>query len=412
MTHAEKLKHIEEFNELAQNGDWSEAIGMIIADFDVSLFNIPSRKKFIQYCNSAISEDTNITPSQMSNIVKSIKMLKILTEKLVNNSLDSSNKHDDKATYDYALVNMEPHIRIGYGITDMFASHQDFSNALDFCGDDFYYNKLVELFFKKLDISNEVHNTRKNWYLIHILNSAGRYRRKINLSNSKEFLDYGLNSISVPYNIDGLLCLDKSLCADVAKMVVNSKNKETSSMFFTSCCNNNRLEYLVPMLDSGYKSITTGISIAIDRHHYGLATLMLKYKPRKFSDSMVQWLCDRYENTASRYRNSIRRLAKEDDSGINNSTLSSTIDTARECAKISVDICNCIQYALDKAPSKECINRIRASVLSQIGLLKDTICIDRGSNKTVSNMLNDLGIPPLRVFDNDVNDNIIQIDCF
>jgi hypothetical protein len=122
MDNAEKLKHIEEFNELAQNGDWSEAIGMIIADFDVSLFNIPSRKKFIQYCNSAISEDTNITPSQMSNIMSSIKMLKILTERLINNSSDSSNKHDDKATYDYAQVSMEPHIRIGYGITDMFNS--------------------------------------------------------------------------------------------------------------------------------------------------------------------------------------------------------------------------------------------------------------------------------------------------
>lgn len=377
MDHAEKLKVISEFNELAQNGEYSEAIDMIIADFDISLFNLPSRKKFIQYCNSMVVQDTDYSNEQKNQISKRLSVLQTLTEKLMDNSISLSDKD---------LSKMEPHIRIGYGITDMFENHFDFCNSLDYCFDNYTYNKLVSLFFQRIDISNPIHLSRKTFYLAKILDSAGRNGRKISLKNSKDFIDFGLTSSTHGYNEKGLFCLDSSLASEVAKMVVDSKNKEVGNNFFTTCCERNHMDYLVPMLDSGYKSITNGISIAIDRHHFGMATLILKYKPRKFTLSMVQWLCDKYNWHGRRYANHLNSIK-------HNKARSSLISEAIAYAKISVDIVNCIQYAIDRGADEASMNYINYAAKTviedhlQYACTKDMDIIESSN------------IPPFRCFD-------------
>lgn len=335
MDHAEKLKVINEFNELAQNGEYAEAVDMIIADFDVSMFSLPSRKKFVQYVNANLAQDTEYSIQQKNNILKRVSILQKLTEKMM----------DSKFTIeDSWLCGVEPHIRIGYGLSDMFASHSDFCLSLDYCADNYTYNRLVSLFFSKLDLSNATHLSRKPFYLAKILDSAGRNRRKITLQNTRDFLDFGLTSVTQGYNIEGLFALDSSLAAEVAKMVADSKNKEVSGNFFTACCERNNLEYLVPMLDSGYKSITNGINIGIERQHYGMATLILKYKPRKFTFSMLQWLMDKYSWYARRYYHHISHIRSNRD----DSSKRRFAEESIQYAKMSVDIVNCLQYAIDR----------------------------------------------------------------
>jgi hypothetical protein len=383
MDHAEKLKFINQFNELAQNGEYAEAVDMIIADFDVSMFSLPSRKKFVQYVNSNLVQDTEYSIQQKNHISKRLKILQTLTEKMMDNSL---------TVEDSWLSTVDPHIRIGYGLSDMFASHADFCLSLDYCGDNYTYNKLVSLFFSKLDLSNAIHLSRKPFYLAKILDNAGRNRRKISLQNTKDFLDFGLTSVTHGYNIEGLFALDSSLAAEVAKMVADSKNKEVSGNFFTACCERNNLEYLVPMLDSGYKSITNGINIGIERQHYGMATLILKYKPRKFTFSMIQWLMDKYGWYSRRYYHHISHIRSNRDS----SSKKRFAEEATQYAKMSVDIINCLQYAIDRGLDNASDGFLK-SVIESIN--NDYLSMIDSGDMTIFETFN---IPAFRCFDKDL----------
>ena len=383
MTHAEKLEQIEKFNELAQNGEWEQAIDMVISDFDISLFNLSSRKKFVQYCKDNVTEDNDISNKNKVVIFKSIESLRVVTDKLLGVPIAEEK-----------INSLHSFIRMGYGITDFSRDKIDFFSSIDFAKNEYSYNKFVGVFFNKMNFSHP----EINWYITKIMDSAGRHRYNISLENSKKLLDIGFSE-SYPFNMEGLFSIDKSLINRTTKIVLDKKNTDLANYLFTACCERNNREYIVSLLDNGFKSITNGILIAINSNHFGLATLILKYKPRKFSLSMVQWLMDRYHTIARRYSERIIAIMdKYAKYGV--STIKSYAEEATRHANLSVDVINCIQYALDKKPDESCLSYIK-TVANDASHYLDKI-------KNIGSEIESYNIPAFRCFDNDLR----QMDSY
>ena len=377
MTHAEKLEQIETFNELAQNGEWEQAINMVISDFDVSLFNLSSRKKFVQYCRDNVTEDNDISSKNKVLIFKAIESLKVITDKLLGVPIAEEK-----------VNSLNSFIRMGYGITDFSRDKIDFFSSIDFANNEYSYNKFVGVFFNKMNLSH----ADIDWYIAKIVDSAGRYRYNISLENSSKLLDIGFSKYHV-FNIEGLFSIDKSLINRTTKIILDSKNIDLGNSFFTTCCERNNKEYVVSLLNNGFKSITNGINIAINSSHVGLATLILKYKPRKFSLSMVQWLMDKYHTLARKYSDRIiamvDKYAKYDVS-----TSKMFVEEATRYAKLSVDVINCIQYALDRKPDESCLSYIK-TVANDASHYLDKI-------KNIGSEIESYNVPAFRCFDNDL----------